>query len=280
MPYTHLISAAELAKFSADRIIVDCRFSLAEPSLGRQQYAQDHIAGAYYLDLEQDLSGEVTATTGRHPLPRVDDFQSALRTIGVQPSSQIVAYDEGAGAFAARLWWLCQWLGHEKVAVLDGGLAAWRALSLPMETTVNEVAALRGAFSAQPKPTMLVDAAAVEGSLAEGAMRLVDARAQQRFSGAQEPIDAVAGHIPGAFNLPFDQNLDEHGYFLPAEILAQRHAGGENSVHMCGSGVTACHNILASVHAGLPIPRLYAGSWSEWIRDPQRPVEREIGRPT
>ncbi len=270
--FTALIDATQLADLGSNCIIVDCRFSLADPALGWQQYQQKHIPGAFFLDLERHLSGVVTASTGRHPLPPVDDFENALRDIGVTPSSQIVAYDECMGAFAARLWWLCRWLGHERVAVLDGGLQAWQRLGLALETKTNEFASARGNFSAKPNPAMVSDADSLQLSLANESIRLIDARAQARFDGAEERIDSVAGHIPGARNLPFEENLDPDGHFLPRDSLIRRHASTKNTVHMCGSGVTACHNILASVHAGLAMPQLYPGSWSEWIRDPERPI--------
>ncbi len=275
--FTALIDAPQLTDLGSNCIIVDCRFSLADPALGLQQYQRNHIPGAFFLDLETHLSAVVTASTGRHPLPSIDDFENTLRDIGVTPTSQIVAYDECMGAFAARLWWLCRWLGHERVAVLDGGLQAWQRLELALETKTNELAATRGTFSAKPNSAMVIDADTLQLGLADKSIRLVDARAQERFDGAVEPIDSVAGHIPGARNLHFEDNLDpdRHSHFLPRDILARRHASTGNSVHMCGSGVTACHNILASVHAGLAMPRLYPGSWSEWIRDPRRASERQ-----
>ncbi len=274
---TALIDATQLADLGSNCIIVDCRFSLADPALGWQQYQQNHIPGAFFLDLERHLSGAVTANTGRHPLPPIDDFENTLRAIGVTPSSQIVAYDECMGAFAARLWWLCRWLGHKRVAVLDGGLQAWQRLGLALETKANELASVHGTFSAKPNPAMVIDADTLQLDLANASIRLIDARTEERFEGAVEPIDSVAGHIPGALNLPFEDNLDPDGHFhfLPRDILTERHDGTRNTVHMCGSGVTACHNILASVHAGLAMPRLYPGSWSEWIRDPGRATERQ-----
>jgi len=279
LSYQTLISAVELAGKLADPewLIADCRFELAERDAGARAWRIGHIPGAIHADLERDLSGPVTPTTGRHPLPPVDDFIATLSRWGVNPRTQVVAYDAGNGMFAARLWWMLRYLGHDAVAVLDGGLATWHAAG---HAVSNAVATRRPCrFIAQPRPGMVCDATGVTAALARDEV-LVDLRAAERFAGTVEPLDAVAGHVPGAVNLPFQLNLDEHGRFRPGAELAQLWrtrtgaASGAGLVCMCGSGVTACLGLLALEIAGLPGGRLYAGSWSEWIRDPARPVAR------
>ena len=251
-------------------IVVDVRFSLADPAEGSALYATGHIPGASYLHLDNDLSGDVTPSTGRHPLPDVEAFADTLRRCGIDRHAQIVAYDQGSGAFAGRLWWLCKWLGHEQVAVLDGGISAWQGQGFATDQAVPFPN--RGDFQSHLRDELQVTATELEQAMISGDIVLFDARAPERFRGEVEPIDKVAGHIPGAQNLPFMENLADEGTFLPAERLAERHASGGEIVHMCGSGVTACHNILATVLAGHTMPKLYAGSWSEWITDPTRAI--------
>ena len=233
--------------------------------------------GAQHADLERDLSGPPTPLSGRHPLPDPVQLATRLGALGVGPDTQVVAYDDGPGAMAARLWWLCRWIGHEAVAVLDGGLRAWRAAggSVTAATSAPQPRELH------PRRSLARTATADSlhaATLAAAGTCLVDARTPQRFRGQAEPIDPVAGHVPGARNHPFERNLDADGRFLPPAALRERWAqtlGGarpQQVVAMCGSGVTACHLLLALEHAGLPGARLYAGSWSEWIRDPRRPV--------
>lgn len=259
--------------------IVDCRFELTRPEWGEHAWAAGHIPGALYAHLERDLSGPVGPHTGRHPLPAPERLAATLGGWGIDRTVQVVAYDQSSGAYAARLWWLLRWLGHERVAVLDGGLGAWRAAGLPLDTAPARRAARR--FEGAAAAHRVLSTAQVQDALARGDITLVDARGADRFAGQNETIDPVAGHVPGARNHPFTSNLGADGRFLPPEELRRRWsatlagAPPERLVSMCGSGVTACHNLLALEAAGLRGGRLYAGSWSEWIRDPARPVERE-----
>ncbi len=277
-PFTTLIDVESLAVQleSAELVLFDCRFELGNPSWGEAQYAQSHIPGAQYLHLDRDLSSAISVSSGRHPLPEPPGFAQRLAELGARADSQLVAYDQGNGAYAARLWWLARWVGLRRVAVLDGGIAAWRAAGLPLESTRRTPRP--GSLQLQLDAGAAMDSAAVEGLRQRPGNLLVDARGAERFAGRNETIDPVAGHVPGARNLPFTGNLGADGRFLPAEALRQRFQtllGSQPAsalVAMCGSGVTACHNLLALEHAGLPGARLYAGSWSEWIRDPRRPV--------
>jgi thiosulfate/3-mercaptopyruvate sulfurtransferase len=260
----------------ADLVLFDCRFELGNVHWGEAQFASAHIPGAQYLHLDRDLSSPVTAASGRHPLPDHHALARRLGALGVTAGCQIVGYDQGNGAYAARLWWLARWIGWRDVAVLDGGIAAWRAAGLPLESVTRA-----------PTPRLLsveCDADAWVGSDAVEDLRrrpghlLVDARGAERFAGRNETIDPIAGHVPGARNHPFAGNLGADGKFLPARELERRFRTLLGAlppsalISMCGSGVTACHNLLALEHAGLTGARLYAGSWSEWIRDPERPI--------
>ena len=277
--FSAVISPAELAACLAEPSlhVVDCRASLQNPAAGRELYGKSHLPRAVFADLLEDLSGPIVAgKTGRHPLPDVDVFVRQLRQWGIGAGSQVVAYDDAGGAFAARLWWMLRWLGHDAVAVLDGGFSAWVAEGRPVTDEV-ETSPL-GDFVARPRAELL--ATAKELAAPQSLDRKVfDARAPERYRGDVEPIDPVAGHIPGALNLPFAENLRDGRFLSPAE-LRQRFAAAlagatpESSVVYCGSGVTACHDVLAFARAGLPLPKLYAGSWSEWITDPSRPTER------
>jgi len=279
LAYTTLISTGALAGRLSDPdwLVVDCRFELTDPEAGSRAYRAGHITGAIHADLERDLSAPVTATTGRHPLPPVAQLEATLSRFGISERTQVVAYDAGPGAYAARLWWILRWLGHDAVAVLDGGIAAWIAEG--REVTTAEPARAPARFVARPRPEMLCAAEEIPGALARGAA-LVDVRGAERFRGEVEPIDAVAGHVPGAANLPYLENLGPDGRFRgPAALAAMWRertgaAAGREVVCMCGSGVTACQGLLALESAGLTGGRLYAGSWSEWIRDPSRPVAR------
>ena len=257
--------------------IVDCRASLQDVAAGRQAYQKAHVPGARFADLLEDLSGPITpGKTGRHPLPNLETFVAKLQAWGIGAGSQVVVYDDAAGAFAARLWWMLRWLGHDAVAVLDGGFPAWVAEGQPVTDVVTQP--VPGDFTPQLRHELLATASelATPQSVAQ---KLFDARAPERYRGDVEPIDLVAGHIPGAVNLPFAANLRDGRFRAPAE-LRERFAAAldgtapEQAVVYCGSGVTACHDVLAFAHAGLPLPRLYAGSWSEWITDPARPTER------
>jgi len=284
MPTT-LIEPAALAAHLADPdwAIVDCRFDLAHPEWGALAWAAGHIPNALYAHLDRDLSGPRTALTGRHPLPAIAALTATFGRWGIDKEVQVVAYDQGAGAYAARLWWLLRWLGHQQVAVLDGGFAAWERAGLALETAATARAPRR--FTAAPAAGLVVTTAALAqavaaGALTRGELTLVDARSADRFAGQNETLDPVAGHIPGARNHPFSGNLDAHGRFLSASELRRcwadslRERPAATLIAMCGSGVTACHNLLALEAAGLAGARLYAGSWSEWIRDPARPVAR------
>lgn len=282
MSFARLLTAPQLAeRLSAPELrILDCRFALDDPAYGRTRYAEGHVPGAQFADLERDLSGPIIkGVTGRHPLPDPARLQEALRAWGVDQDSTIVLYDDGPGAFAARAWWLLAWLGkRDGVFLLDGGFQAWQAAGLPVTAQVTEPA--RGDFTARPDACLVVEADQLGRRLAEPGLTLIDARALPRFRGEVEPLDPVAGHIPGARCAPFTDNLGADGRFLPPEQLRQRFenllAGRnpEQLVAYCGSGVTACHNLFAMSLAGLPLAPLYAGSWSEWITDPARPVDR------
>ncbi|MBO1538201.1 sulfurtransferase [Pseudomonas sp. OA65] len=280
MPIAQLISpqALEQRRSQPGLVILDCRFALEDPDYGQRSYAEGHIAGASFADLERDLSGPVTkGVTGRHPLPEPEALIERLKAWGVDNDSEVVLYDDGPGAYAARAWWLLAWLGkRDGVYILDGGLKAWHAAGLPLSLDPPQNG--RGTFSGASDASLLIDAQSLRHRLGEPAMTLLDARALPRFKGEVEPIDPVAGHIPGAQCAAFTNNLGADGRFLPAEQLKQRFAEklGERSptelVAYCGSGVTACHNLFALCLAGYPLGRLYAGSWSEWINDPQRGV--------
>ncbi|MDE2305319.1 MAG: sulfurtransferase [Gammaproteobacteria bacterium] len=278
MEYRTLIDAPTLATLlsSPGVAVIDCRFDLARPAAGRAAYLQGHLPGARYTSLDEDLSGPVAAGTGRHPLPEPAQLARRLGELGVGEGIQVFAYDEHNGSFAARLWWLLRWLGHERVAVLDGGWTAWRAAGGPIEA--GEGPPARAHFTPRPNRAAWTTADEVAAAQRRGDRLLVDARARERFTGAVEPIDKVAGHVPGARNYPFSENLGADGRFLPAAELARRWRSflgdtpPERLIAMCGSGVTACHDLLALEHAGLGGGRLYAGSFSEWIEDPARRV--------
>lgn len=275
--WTTLVSPAGLAGRLDDPLLVvlDARSSLSDPAAGEAAWRQGHVPGARHVDLERDLSGPHFPGAGRHPWPDADAFGATLGALGVTPAHQVVAYDAADGAFAARAWCLLRMAGHRRVAVLDGGFEAWRAAGLPVDAGVPE-----------PRPAprypvafadrRLLDAGDVQAHLAAGGL-LVDARGAERFRGEVEPIDARAGHVPGAIPRPYALNLQD-GRFKPAPVLAAEFGWlldgrpASAMVAMCGSGVTACHHLLAMAHAGLDGAGLYTGSWSGWIEDPARPV--------
>jgi len=275
MSFNTLIDVAGLRELQGDVLLLDCRFDLADPRAGRREYLRARIPGARYADLNLDLSAPVTPTSGRHPLPDPATLAEFLGT-----PAQVVAYDAGNGGVAARAWWLCQWLGVTPCAVLDGGFAAWVAAGGAVESGEPAVSpkSAAGVPAVSISADSVVTATDVLRALADPDRLLIDARAAERFSGRVEPLDPVAGHVPGAINHPFTGNLTATGHFLPVEELRRlwlaRLSGRPpgNVIAMCGSGVTACHNLLALAHAGLAGAKLYAGSWSEWIRDPDRPV--------
>ena len=280
MPLRTLIPAEELARRlgEAGLRIFDCRFDLARPASGRRRYEDEHIPGAIHADLNLDLAAPPDGSNGRHPLPAVADFEARLRRWGVRGDSPVVAYDDGNGMYAARLWWMLRWLGHEDVAVLDGGLRRWEQLGLPLDDV--EPAPAPGDFVARPAPDRAVDAAAVAAAASDPSARVLDVRAPERYRGEVETIDPVAGHVPGARNHPYTTSLDAAGRFLPrADLRRALEASLDGvppgrAVVMCGSGVTACHTLLALEHAGLSGARLYPGSWSEWCSDRSRPVRK------
>jgi thiosulfate/3-mercaptopyruvate sulfurtransferase len=277
----HLIEPVELAAAlaapgTAPPVVVDCRHDLSRPDWGRREFAAAHIPGAVFADLDRDLSAAVTAQSGRHPLPDALRLAEFLGAAGVAADTHVVAYDQDKSMFAARLWWLLRWLGHPRVSVLNGGIAAWRAAGLPLESVVAARVARR--FSVRRALVEPVTTAQVQQGLAQGQILLLDARAADRFAGQNETIDPIAGHVPGARNHPFALNLAADGRLQPAAVLTSQWRAVLGAtpptrvVAMCGSGVTACHNLLAMELAGLPGARLYAGSYSEWIRDPTRNV--------
>ena len=278
--YRTLVSTGELARHLDDRrwVVVDCRFDLTDPEAGHRAYAVAHVPGAGYAHLDRDLSGSKTGRNGRHPLPTPDAMVTTFGRLGIGPTRQVVAYDQANGMFASRLWWMLRYAGHEDVAVLDGGWAQWQREARPQRGSLESPPAQ--AFHATWRHGMLVDVDTVREGLGDPTLRLLDARAPERFSGSTEPLDPVAGHIPGAVNHPCTTNVGSEGTFLDPASLRQRfdarleQTPPDRIVSYCGSGVTACHNLLALSHAGLDGGRLYAGSWSEWCSDSSRPVER------
>ncbi|HZH08053.1 MAG TPA: sulfurtransferase [Lautropia sp.] len=281
MNWKTLISAEELAGAIDACIVVDCRHDLLDPAAGRRSYEAGHIPSAFFFDMESDLSGPKNGRNGRHPLPDRQALCQRLAQIGLEEGKQLVAYDAHGGAMAARLWCVARWLGHEAVAVLDGDLRAWQAAGFPLTTEPAPTPPQPGHLPDRPPLDSLVDADKVASMIDSERMFLIDARAPDRYAGIVEPIDPVAGHIPGAVNRFYAGNLRPDGRFKPAEVLRQEYLallGGkeaERVVHQCGSGITACHNLLAMQHAGLAGAQLYPGSWSEWVSDPQRPVARD-----
>ena len=278
MTWTTLISADELGVAIDRCVVIDCRHDLLKPQAGIEAYTEGHIPGARFLSQDTDLAGPKNGRNGRHPLPDRETLAARLRACGLNRDQQLVAYDAHGGMYAARLWWLARWLGHAPVAVLDGGLDAWRRERLPIATEVPAPGA--GNFQPAASLTRSVGAPDIEAALGGPARLVIDARAGERYRGEVEPMDPVAGHIPGALNRPFAGNLRPDGRFKPGPVLRGEFdalLGGRDPasvVHQCGSGVTACHNLLAMAVAGHPETALYPGSWSEWCSDPARPVAR------
>ncbi|MDD2547581.1 MAG: sulfurtransferase [Burkholderiaceae bacterium] len=287
MPTSPLISAAALRTLldsGAPLMVFDCSFDLMQPTAGAQHYAQAHIPGAVYVHLEHDLSaphgtGDQAASGGRHPLPSRERFAAWLGRTGFSNAMQAVVYDRNGVNYCGRLWWMLKWAGHEAVSVLDGGLQAWEAAGGAVRAG-PEAAPPSALFQLHPPRRTLASAQQVLERLQQASQTVVDARAAPRYRGEVEPLDPVAGHIPGALNRPFQSNMDAEGRFKPAEVLrAEWEAllagrAPESVVHQCGSGVSALPNLLAMEIAGLGKTTLFAGSWSEWCRDPQRPVAR------
>lgn len=280
MSHTTLVSAEQTAAHLDDPqwVICDCRHDLANHSAGYKAYRAGHIPGARFLHLDVDLSGPKTGLTGRHPLPHPATFSLRLGALGISNNTQVVAYDETGGVYASRLWWMLRWVGHSKVAVLDGGWQAWTKAGLPV--TVEQPVIKPTTFSGKAQTQTAVDSAQVLANLQNQKALVVDARSSDRYRGENETLDPVAGHIPGAANRFFKLNLDSEGRFKAADALKQEFGTMLNGhapdaiVHQCGSGVTACHNLLAMEVAGLAGSRLYPGSWSEWVSDRRRPVAR------
>lgn len=274
------ISAAALRQHLVDPswVVFDCRHDLFDHAKGRQTYEQGHIPGAFFAPVETELSGAKTGRNGRHPLPDPHAFAAFLGAHGVTADTQIVAYDDVGGQYAARLWWLARWIGLSRVAVLDGGLGQWVAGGNPVTSEPSHPRAR--VVTARPNAAMIVDAATILTGQCQRGVFVIDARAPERFRGDVEPLDPVAGHIPQAHNRPFKANLNTDGTIRPASELRaefEQALGGVSPaqvVHQCGSGITACVNLMAMEHAGLAGSRLYVGSWSEWVADPTRPVVR------
>ena len=281
--FSTLISTADLAARLSDPslVVVDVRHDLAAPEhWGEERYAQGHVPGARFAHIDRDLSAPKTGRNGRHPLPEPDVAAAFFGHLGIGPRTQVVVYDQGSAMFAVRAWWMLRWLGHDAVAVLDGGYDKWTREGRPVTTEVPSVLAARLPVR-RVAPT--VAAGDVLSALGAGTLTLVDARVAERYRGEVEPMDPVAGHVPGALNRPYATNLNPDGTFKPADTLRREFAALlgatplDRVVHYCGSGVTGCHNVLAMEIAGLPGTRLYPGSWSEWCADPARPVETGDG---
>jgi thiosulfate/3-mercaptopyruvate sulfurtransferase len=279
MPYRTIISPEALAERIGEPevIVVDCRHALADFALGRRLYDESHVPGAFFAAVEEDLAGAKTGANGRHPLPNPERFAHFLRALGVDDATQLVAYDAGGDMFAPRLWFLARWIGHDAVAILDGGFTAWVAHGYPVTAAVSE-STREGNLTIRLHPEYLVDAEYVREHLEDPAMQLVDVRARERYTGEVETIDPVAGHIPGAANRWFKENFGPEGRFKsPHALRAEFERAGlepKRTVHQCGSGVSAAVSHLAMEHAGLEGSRVYGGSWSEWVADPSRPIAR------
>lgn len=276
---TPLIAAADLAARLGTVVLIDTSFDLGDTAAGEASYRAAHLPGAFYLHLDRDLSTAKTGRNGRHPLPAREVFAATVGALGITPGTPVVVYDRQGAMYAARAWWMLRWLGHREVAVLDGGLPAWQAAGAALDTGDGPVRPGGAAYPLSPEPAMpTLDADALQAAL--GHICLIDARAPERYRGDVEPLDPVGGHIPGALNRLFKDNLGADGRFLPTEALRAAFeplVGAhriDQVVQQCGSGVTACHNLLAMEAAGLGTTALYPGSWSEWCSDPARPVAR------
>ncbi len=281
MIYGTIVRTSDLASRLGDPhwVVFDCRHTLTDPDAGRRAYAREHIPTARFAHMEEDLSDHSRRGAGRHPLPDPNRFAEKLGRWGVGESTQVVVYDDSFGSMAVRMWWMLKWLGHEAVALLDGGIPKWKREGRPLTADPPEMFPTVFPRSTGAR-SMWVDAHEVAEGMVKGTIRLIDARAPERFHGEKETIDPVAGHVPGAVNHPFEDNLGLDGTFLPPDELGAAYRALLNGVsagkvvQMCGSGVTACHNLLAMEIAGLKGARLYPGSWSEWIADPLRPAAR------
>ena len=262
---------------SEDLIIIDCRFDLSNPSWGYQDYLKSHIPNALYAHLDNDLSKKVTQETGRHPLPDLEKMEETFSKWGIDSKKQVVVYDSASGSFAARLWWMLHYLGHSKVAILNGGLQTWIGLGYPVESgnVINKTTSI---FTGKPNNSMLISTSEMENLINDKNFTIIDARSPERYSGQSEPIDKIAGRIPNSINFFHQENLDESGYLLSKNELKQKYnllleeKTADNVVVYCGSGVTSCMNVAVMKHIGLSTPKLYLGSWSEWIRDLNHPI--------
>ena len=273
--YSTLVSVPELfAQLDNPKwVVFDCRFNVTQPRWGKEQYRAGHIQGAFYCDLDQDLSSTPTPDSGRHPLPDSKTLGLKLASWGVSDDSQVVVYDEAVGAVAARMWWVLRWLGHDSVAVLDGGLSKWSEAGYPLSTELPPKAD-KGNFQPHSNDDLWVSTADVEKMMGDERTVLIDARSKARFSGEEEQVDPIGGHIPGAVSHPLTDNMGSDGCFLSPRQLRDYYEPlcRERIIHYCGSGVTACHNLLAMEVSGLGLQQLYVGSWSEWIRSKERPI--------
>lgn len=262
---------------SEDLIIIDCRFDLSNPSWGYQDYLKSHIPNALYAHLDNDLSKKVTQETGRHPLPDLEKMEETFSKWGIDSKKQVVVYDSASGSFAARLWWMLHYLGHSKVAILNGGLQTWIGLGYPVESG-NVINPTTSIFTGKPNNSMLISTSEMENLINDKNFTIIDARSPERYSGQSEPIDKIAGRIPNSINFFHQENLDESGYLLSKNELKQKYnllleeKTADNVVVYCGSGVTSCMNVAVMKHIGLSTPKLYLGSWSEWIRDLNHPI--------
>ena len=272
--YPTLVSTDELFRHLNDPawVVFDCRFVLGNPHLGHNHYLEGHVPDALYADLNKDLSSPVTPTSGRHPLPSTKNLVARLRDWGVNNNTQVVVYDDVRGSIAGRMWWLLRYMGHPETAVLDGGFEKWRDENRPLESG-ETVPTGTGNFSGKPNDSMFITTEELERVFRKDDTVVIDARTPERYSDEKESVDSKGGHIPGSINHPLQTNLDANGCFRSAAELRESYAGlrRQNTIHSCGSGVTACHNLLAMEIAGLSGSRLYVGSWSEWIRSPGRP---------
>lgn len=278
--YKTVIQTEELISHLEDKnwLIFDCRFDLFDVSKGKQLYAKSHIPGSVYAHLDEHLSSPITPDSGRHPMPDLQKLIEWLSSCGLTEQTQVVVYDDSFGVMATRLWWLLKCMGHQTVALLDGGWQAWEDREFPVDSHLPKLKASN--FQAGFNDSCVVSTSQVLANLKSQEFQLVDVRTHERFIGKLEPIDPVAGHIPAAINIPLSENLGEKGFFKTPEKLIQLYAqlnakwSTDNQVFMCGSGVTACHSVFAMALAGFALPRVYAGSWSEWIRDNERPVAK------
>lgn len=274
---TTLINTIDLISLDCDKVIFDCRFDLMNPEAGQQAYEAGHIEEAFYVSLDEVMSAPITASSGRHPLPSKESFAAFLSACGVSKHTQLIAYDDSAGLFAARFWWMCRWIGHESVAILNGGMAAWKQQGGKV-TTQRPTLKQQGGVTVGQSLEAVVDVDAVIKASIQQDRLIVDVRAAERYRGEVEPIDPIAGHVPNAINIPLSDNYDSESQFLAADQLKQlyRESLGDypmnNPILMCGSGVTACLSRFCIELAGLPPVSIYPGSWSEWIREPSRGV--------